>query len=102
MDDAIQKVLVDESVLKLSAYVIAVLTGQVGHALKKWAEGESRSKLGWLRPSPKQALAALIANLAVILSFASTGALDGLTVGTCIALGLFQGVTASSFNVKPK
>lgn len=92
--------LVDGSVIQLAVYVGSALIGQVLHAVKKWLEGESLSMLGWLRPSPKRVLGSFIGNLALILGFASTGVLDSLSLGACIALGLFQGISASSFNVK--
>lgn len=92
MNQAIQTVLKDPSVLNATVFCAAAVAGQVLHGVKKWAEGYQ-----WVLTNPKATTGAVIANLMGMVGFISTGALDEITkIGTIIALGLFMGLSADS------
>lgn len=92
MIDAAQKVLQDPSVLNATVFCVAALGGQLLHAVKKWTEGYQ-----WVLSNPKATVGAVIGNLAGMVGFVSTGALDEITkIATVIALGLFMGMSADS------
>ena len=92
MNTAVQTVLKDPSVLNAVVFCIAALSGQILHAVKKWADGYQ-----WVLSNPRATVGAVIGNLAGMVGFVSTGALDEITkIGTVIALGIFMGLTADS------
>lgn len=95
MLEAAQTVLRDPSVLNATAFCLAAFGGQGLHYIKKWAEGED-----WVFANVRRTVGALASNVAGMLGFVSTGALDDMTkIGTVIALGAFMGFSAdSAFN----
>lgn len=92
MNQAIQTVLKDPSVLNATVFCVAALGGQILHAVKKWTEGYQ-----WVLSNPKATVGAVLANMVGMVGFVSTGALDEITkIATVIALGLFMGMSADS------
>lgn len=91
MNEAIQTTLFDPSVMSSTLFCISALFGQILHTVKKWAEGYH-----YTHASIKRFIAAIIGNFTGIIGFVSTGALDGMQIGTLIAFGLFMGLSANS------
>ena len=91
MTDAAQTVLKDPSVLNAIVFCVAAVGGQVLHAVKKWSDG-----FDWIFANPRRTVGAIIANLTGMVGFVSTGALDNVSLGTVIALGIFMGLSADS------
>lgn len=92
MNQAIQTVLADPSILNAAVFCVAAVAGQSAHAIKKWAEGEA-----WVLANAKRTIAAILGNLGGMAAFISTGALDDMKkTATVIALGLFMGFSADS------
>lgn len=90
--DSIQTVLADPSVRNAAWFATAAVAGQTLHAVKKWAEGEA-----WVMANFRRTVGAVCGNIAGIVGFVSTGALDDMTkIGTVIALGVFMGFSADS------
>ena len=92
MIEAAQTVLKDPSVLNATVFCVAAFSGQILHAVKKWAEGEA-----WVMANVRRTVGAFAGNIAGMLGFISTGVLDDMSkMGTIIALGVFMGFTADS------
>ena len=92
MIDSIQTVLADPSVRNAAWFATAAIAGQTLHAVKKWAEGES-----WVMGNFRRTIGAISGNIAGIVGFVATGALDDMSkIGTVIALGAFMGFSADS------
>ena len=88
----IQSILKDPSVANSVLFCAAAVAGQLGHAVKKWTEGES-----WILSNWKRTVGAVLTNIVGMAGFVSTGALDEITkVATIIALGLFMGFSSDS------
>jgi hypothetical protein len=92
MLEAAQTVLKDPSVLNATVFCAAAFAGQGLHHVKKWAEGED-----WTMANFRRTVGALAGNVAGMLGFVATGALDDMAkIGTVIALGAFMGFSADS------
>lgn len=92
MNQAIQTVLKDPSVLNSVVFCVAAVAGQILHGIKKWTEGYI-----WVTANPRATVGAVIGNLAGMAGFISTGALDDITkIATVMWLGLFMGLSADS------
>lgn len=92
MNQAVQTVLKDPSILNAVVFCIAALAGQILHAVQKWTQGYK-----WVLSNPRATVGAVIANLTGMVGFIGTGALDEITgIATVIALGLFMGLSADS------
>jgi len=92
MNQAVQAMLQDASVVNATVFCTAAMCGQLLHMVKKWADGYER-----VLSNPRATVGALIGNISGMVGFVSTGALDEITkVGTVIALGIFMGLSADS------
>lgn len=92
MNQAIQTVLKDPSMLNSVVFCVAAVAGQILHAIKKWTEGYV-----WVTSNPRATVGAVIGNLAGMAGFISTGALDDITkIATVMWLGVFMGLSADS------
>lgn len=92
MQEAIQTVLENPTVLNASLFCVAALVGQIFHAIKKWAEGYN-----WIMDNFRRTIGAVIGNITGMIGFVSSGALDNIgSMGTLLALGLFMGLSADS------
>lgn len=72
-DNMIQSILKNPDVIAALVFCASALTGQVFHAVKKWAEGYD-----WIMGSPRRTVGAVIGNLGGMIVFIQTGVLGPL------------------------
>lgn len=75
MHDLLIKIFENNDALAAVLFCASAGAGQVMHALKKWADGESSSLAGWFTSNIKRTIGAMLGNLMGMIVFVQTGVL---------------------------
>lgn len=101
MRELLAKIFENSDAAAAMLFCFSAGVGQVLHALKKWADGESASLVGWFTSNIKRTISAMIGNLGGMLIFVQTGVLGPILalpngLWAIFLFGFMNGFTADS------
>ena len=102
MNNAIQTVLQDKSILNSSLYLSATVIGILSSWAWKWATGQVQCFFDMLRTFKARTATSFSTQLAVVITFISSGALDNVSFAVAISLGLLAGGAIDAAIIKGK